>query len=61
VKKKSRTMSIRDAKAHLSEAVDAAQDGYVLVTRHGKPAAVILGVEGVDALDVARRFDKSDR
>ena len=55
-KKAPRTMSLREAKARLSEAVAASQGTYVLVTRHGKPAALIVGVAGVDVLDVAKRF-----
>jgi len=49
-------MSLRDAKARLSEAIDSSQGSYVLVTRHGRPAAVIVGVEGADVLDVLKRF-----
>jgi prevent-host-death family protein len=51
-KPKSRTMSLRDAKARLSEVIDSSQRAYVLVTRHGRPAAVIIGVEGIDLTDV---------
>ena len=56
MKRSPRTMSLREAKARLSEAVSASQGSYVLVTRHGKPAALIVGVDGVDVLDVAKRF-----
>jgi prevent-host-death family protein len=56
MKRSPRTMSLRETKARLSEAVNASQGSYVLVTRHGKPAAVIVGVAGVDVLDVAKRF-----
>jgi prevent-host-death family protein len=56
MKRSPRTMSLREAKARLSEAVKSSQGTYVLVTRHGKPAALIVGVEGVDVLDVAKRF-----
>ena len=49
-------MSLREAKSRLSEAVSASQGSYVLVTRHGKPAALIVGVDGVDVLDVAKKF-----
>jgi prevent-host-death family protein len=45
-KKAPRTMSLREAKARLSEAVSASQGTYVLLTRHGKPAALIVGVDG---------------
>jgi prevent-host-death family protein len=49
---KPRVMSLRETKARLSEAVDAAQGGFVLITRHGRPAAVLLGVDGRDILQV---------
>lgn len=41
-----RTTSLVDAKAHLSELVDAAEhDGKrILILRHGKPAAAIVPV-----------------
>ena len=58
MKRQSRTMSLRDVKAKLSEAIDSSQGSYVLVTRHGRPAAVIVGVEGADVLDVLKRFEK---
>jgi prevent-host-death family protein len=48
-----RTMALREAKARLSEAIDASQGSYVLVTRHGRPAAILVGVEGRDLTDVA--------
>ena len=51
-------MSLREAKARLSEAIDAAQGTFVLITRHGKPAAVLLGVEGRDVLNVMGEFGK---
>jgi len=59
--KKPRTISIREAKAHLSEMIGAAQGAYVLITRHGRPTAVLVGVEGSDALDVVQRFSKRTR
>jgi len=49
-------MSLRDAKARLSEAVDVSQEAYVLITRHGRPAAVLIGVADFDTLDVAQKF-----
>lgn len=55
-KRAPRTMSLRECKARLSEAVASSQGTYVLVTRHGKPAALIVGIDGVDVLDVAKRF-----
>ena len=41
-----REVQLRDAKASLSAVVDAAEQGEAsLITRHGKPAAVIIGYE----------------
>jgi prevent-host-death family protein len=41
-------IGLKEAKAHLSEFVDAAQQDRVLITRHGQPAALVIGVEGQD-------------
>jgi prevent-host-death family protein len=39
-------IQLRDAKAHLSQVVDRAENGEAsVITRHGKPAAVVLGYE----------------
>lgn len=43
-----RVVAIREAKQQLSDCVDEAQRQRVLITRHGKPAAVVIGVEGRD-------------
>jgi prevent-host-death family protein len=41
-----REMQLRDAKATLSAVVDAAEAGEgSIITRHGKPAAVVIGIE----------------
>ena len=56
-----KSMSMREAKAKLSEAIDTSQQAYVLVTRHGKPAAVIIGVEGRDFFEVAAKFGGKGR
>ena len=41
-----KTVQLRDAKAKLSSLVtDAAQRQNTLITRHGKPQAVILGID----------------
>jgi prevent-host-death family protein len=40
-----REMQLKDAKARFSAVVDAAEEGAAtVVTRHGKPAAVVIGV-----------------
>ncbi len=43
-----KTVSVRDLQKNVKECVDTAQDDRVVVTRHGKPAAVLVGVEGED-------------
>ena len=43
-------VSVRDAKAHLSDCLDASQGESVVVTHHGKPKSIVIGVEGY-ALD----------
>ncbi|QYU66105.1 type II toxin-antitoxin system Phd/YefM family antitoxin [Leptolyngbya sp. 15MV] len=41
-----RELQLRDAKAHFSAVVEAAEHGEAaVITRHGKPAAVVLGYE----------------
>lgn len=37
--------------------MDAAQHDRALVTRHGKPAAIIIGVEGEEFEDLMTRSD----
>ena len=43
-----KTISVRDLQKHIKEVVDSAQHDRVVVTRHGEPAAVLLGVAGKD-------------
>jgi prevent-host-death family protein len=43
-----KTVSVRDLQKSVRECVDAAQSERVVVTRRGKPAAVLMGVEGKD-------------
>ena len=55
-----KTISMRDLQKHIKEVIDSAQHDRVVVTRHGEPAAVLLGVEGKDwetvALDTTPAF-----
>jgi prevent-host-death family protein len=39
---------MRDLQKNLKESIDNAQQDRVVITRHGKPAAVLIGVEGED-------------
>ncbi len=52
-----KVVALGEAKNSLSEYVDHAQHVRVLVTRHGKPAALIIGVEGEDFEDLMTRSD----
>lgn len=43
-----RTVTVRDLQKRVKECVDGAQEDRLVITRHGKPAAVMVGVEGED-------------
>ncbi len=43
-----KTVSVRELQQHVKACVSAAQRDRVVLTRHGKPAAVLVGVEGKD-------------
>ncbi|MGV8083920.1 MAG: type II toxin-antitoxin system Phd/YefM family antitoxin [Coriobacteriia bacterium] len=47
------TRSLADVKAHLSEIVDlvAEQHERVVITRHGRPAAVIVSTSDLEAIE----------
>ncbi len=47
-----KTISTRDLQKRIKECVDKAQEERVVVTRRGRPAAVLVGVEGRDWEDV---------
>lgn len=50
-----REMQLRDAKAKFSAVVDAAEAGEgSIITRHGKPAAVVIGVKEWERLEKRR-------
>jgi prevent-host-death family protein len=48
-----KTVNARDLQKKVKECVDLAQKDRVIITRRGKPAAVLVGVEGKDWDDVA--------
>lgn len=52
-----KTIAIRDLQKDLKRCVDAAQTEQVIITRHGKPAAVCIGVEGYDWETLLRATD----
>ncbi len=43
-----KTVTVRDLQKKIKEYIDAAQEDRVIITRRGKPAAVLVGVEGDD-------------
>ncbi len=52
-----KVVALAKAKNELSAYVEEAQRGRVLVTRHGRPAALIIGVEGEEFEDLMTRTD----
>jgi len=50
---------VRDLQKNVRECVDIAQEDRVVVTRHGRPAAVLVGVEGRDWEDVALQMNST--
>jgi prevent-host-death family protein len=49
----SETRSLADVKAHLSEIIDLVESEHerVVITRHGKPAAVIVGTVDLESIE----------
>jgi PHD/YefM family antitoxin component YafN of YafNO toxin-antitoxin module len=43
-----KTISVRELQKCIKECVDYSQKACVVVTRHGRPSAMIIGVEGKD-------------
>lgn len=54
-----KTVTIRDLQKRLKESVDDAQSDRVVITRRGKPAAVLVGIEGADWETVVLETDAS--
>ena len=54
-----KTVSVRDLQKNVKECVDASQEDRVVITRHGRPAAVLVGVEGEDREDIVLQTDPS--
>lgn len=46
-----RTASVAEIKAHFSAFLKASESGPVVVTRNGKPVAVIVGVQDEDEIE----------
>jgi antitoxin (DNA-binding transcriptional repressor) of toxin-antitoxin stability system len=48
-----KTVELEQLHPEVQDCIEAAQGDGFLVTRSGRPAAVILGVQGLDAEDIA--------
>ena len=42
------TINVRELQQHVRDCVKASQRDWLVVTRHGIPTALIIGVEGTD-------------
>jgi prevent-host-death family protein len=47
-----KTINVRDLQKKVKETIEAAQKDRIVVTRHGKPVALVTGVEGHDWEDL---------
>lgn len=54
-----KTIGVRALQQKIRECVDLAQKERVVVTRHGRPAALVIGVEGQDWETLALRTNAS--
>ncbi len=54
-----KTISVRDLQKKVKKCVEESQKDRVVITKHGKPAAVLIGVEGEDWEDVVLQTDPS--
>ena len=54
-----RLVGVREAQAQLSGLVSKSQKERIILTRHGKPVAVLSGVEGMDVEDVLLGQDRA--
>ncbi len=52
-----KTVSVRDLQKSVKECVDDAQEDRVIITRRGKPAAVLIGIADKDWETVVLQTD----
>jgi prevent-host-death family protein len=50
-------ITVRDAKATLSNAIADSQGQRVVITKHGKPVCILIGCEGYEIEDVLTAAD----
>jgi len=54
-----KTVNARDLQKRIKECVDISQQDRIVITRRGKPSAVLVGVEGKDWGDVVLQTSSS--
>jgi prevent-host-death family protein len=54
-----KTISVRELQQKIRAVMETAQKDQVVITRNGRPVAVILGIEGADWETVAQETSKS--
>jgi len=52
-----KTINVRDLQKKVKECIDTAQGERVVITRRGRPAAIMIGVEGEDWETVVLQSD----
>ena len=52
-----KTIGVRDLQKRIKECVDASQAEGVVITRNGRPASIVIGVEGSDWEDLVIQSD----
>ena len=52
-----KTIGVRDLQKRIKECVDASQAERVVITRNGRPASIVIGVEGSDWEDIVFQSD----
>lgn len=51
----SKALSVAEAKAHFSECIETAlEEGYILITRYGKPVAAVVDIQDLAQLQRLR-------
>jgi prevent-host-death family protein len=52
-----KTIGVRELQKRIRECVEASQGESVVITRNGKPASIVIGVEGSDWEDLVVQSD----
>ncbi len=52
-------ITVREAKAKLSNAISESQEQRVVIMKHGKPVCILIGCEGYEIEDVLTAADPS--